>query len=362
MAVVLVACTQSVATPIGSPSQTPGATPWVSVTPSATGTLTALPTPPASLPALVGWSQLTSSGPAAREDHTWTVTGDGSAALLFGGRDGAMVFGDVWAFSMLDDSWVPLRSDGGPFARFGHEAVWVEDVGLVVFAGQNGPDFFNDLWAYDPTDETWRELPSDGAVPVPRYGTCAAIGPDGRLWISHGFTADGSRFADTRAYDFDIGVWTDETPAGDEARPVERCLHGCWWTEDGAFSLFGGQTTGVTALGDHWLLANQSWSEDQRAAPPARNLYAFVRIADATFVFGGQGLDGSYLDDFWWVRDDDFDAADLTDESDGPPARGGATMVFDSFTGRGLLFGGRDAHGALADVWQFQSNFGLPGG
>jgi hypothetical protein len=87
-----------------------------------------------------------------------------------------------------------------------------------------------------------------------------------------------------------------------------------------------------------------------------------VRIADATFVFGGQGLDGSYLDDFWWVRDDDFDAADLTDEADGPPARAGATMVFDSFTGRGVLFGGRDADGALADAWQFQSAFGLPGG
>ena len=47
-----------------------------------------------------------------------------------------------------------------------------------------------------------------------RYGTCAAVAPDGRLWISHGFTADGVRFSDTRAYDFATGAWTDETPDG----------------------------------------------------------------------------------------------------------------------------------------------------
>ena len=85
-----------------------------------------------------------------------------------------------------------LPSGDGPAARFGHEAVWVDGIGLVVFAGQNGPNFFNDLWAYEPASATWRQLPSNGAVPVPRYGTCAAVGPDGRLWISHGFTADGT--------------------------------------------------------------------------------------------------------------------------------------------------------------------------
>ena len=96
----------------------------------------------------------------------------------------------------------PLR---GPAARFGHEAAWVEDVGLVVFAGQAGATFFNDLWAYDPDADAWTELPGSGDVPVSRYGTCAAVGPDGRLWISHGFTSDGVRFSDTRAYDFELG-------------------------------------------------------------------------------------------------------------------------------------------------------------
>ena len=310
---------------------------------------------------MLGWTSISSVGPRAREDHTWTVIGDGTTALLFGGRDGGTVYGDLWAFSLLDDSWTEVPFVGGPAARFGHEAVWVEGIGLVVFAGQNGPNFFNDLWAYDPATATWRQLPSTGAVPVPRYGTCAAVGPDGRLWISHGFTADGRRFSDTRAYDFASGAWTDETPA-DGARPVERCLHACWWTEDGALALFGGQTTGVTALDDRWLLQDGTWSEVDRTTPPARNLYAAVRVADATFAFGGQAPDGSYLDDFWRLGDDDFDALELTHGGDGPPALAGAAMVYDFYAGRGLLFGGRGDDGALADTWQFEPASGLPGG
>ena len=315
---------------------------------------------------MIGWTQINAAGPAAREDHTWTVAGDltdtngGVAALLFGGRDGGTVFGDLWAFSLIDDNWYELPSDGGPGARFGHEAVWVDGIGLVVFGGQNGPDFFNDLWAYDLATETWRQLPSNGAVPVARYGTCAALAPDGRLWISHGFTSDGVRFSDTLAYDFASGAWTDETPASGP-RPVERCLHACWWTEDGALALFGGQTTGVTALDDWWLLQDGAWSEVNRTPATERNLYAAVRVADSTVVFGGQAPDGSYLDDFWQLRDDDFDALGLTRDDEGPSARAGAAMIMDPWVGRGLLFGGRDADGALADIWQFESLIGLPG-
>ena len=134
-----------------------------------------------------------------------------------------------------------------------------------IFAGQSPTTFYNDLWAYDPAADRWRELPAGGDAPVARYGSCAAIGPDGRLWISHGFTSEGSRFADTRAYDFTTHDWSDETPAGE--RPVERCLHGCWWTDDGRLALYAGQTTGVPALGDLWQLTpgprigTNAWSE-----------------------------------------------------------------------------------------------------
>jgi len=149
----LLVATGCSATPVATD---PSASVSESVPPSATDTgapspaETPQPTPGSTDGAALAWSRLDASGPAAREDHTWTADTSGGVAYLFGGRDGATAFGDLWAFDLAADSWTELAPDSSPPARFGHEAAWVEDIGLVIFAGQAGPTFFNDLWAYDP--------------------------------------------------------------------------------------------------------------------------------------------------------------------------------------------------------------------
>jgi hypothetical protein len=339
----------------------PSTTPTASVPPPSVGEPTAAATPtatPITAPAVPAWRELTASGdtPAAREDHTWTVASDFETAYLFGGRTlagGAL--GDLWAYDLEANTWT-LATDDGPPIRFGHNAAWVDGVGLVIFAGQAGATFYNDLWAYNPDANAWEELPRAGDVPVPRYGSCAAIGPDGRFWISHGFTQEGQRFADTRAYDFTTSMWTDETPVGDA--PIERCLHACWWTEDGTFVLYAGQTTGTNSLGDLWQLTVgerpglNSWSDVELGdnAPPARNLYAAARLDGATGVFGGQALDGSALDDMWW-----FNGRAGPDSTPGqrPPGRWGAELILAGpEQNRLLLFGGRDEGAVFGDLWE----------
>jgi len=306
-----------------------------------------------------GWRELSASGaaPAPREDHTWTVDGDGAIAYLFGGRDdsGYGAYGDLWAYDLATDTWRQL--DGGPPARFGHNAAWVPGIGLVIFAGQAETTFFNDLWAYDPDADSWTQLPGNGDRPVPRYGSCAALGPDGRLWISHGFTSEGSRFADTRAYDFATGEWSDETPTG--AAPIERCLHACWWTNRDQLTLYAGQTNGVTSLGDRWGLTvgprpgTNAWQElDQDGSPPsARNLYAAARWELGTLIFGGQALDGTYLGDAWLLSDDGTHTQ-VAPGVAGPSSRSGAELVADPGRGRVLLFGGKSGASVFGDLWE----------
>lgn len=350
---LLAACTASL-TPSGSVAPSLSGEATTSVTPSVSESAepTAGPTT---------WSVVSTDGstsPPAREDHTWTVTPDGATAYLFGGRTLAGdALDDLWAFDLATDTW-ELVEAGGPLGRFGHNAVWVDGVGLVIFAGQSGSTFYNDLWAFDPATDRWTQLPASGDVPVSRYGSCAAVGPDGRLWISHGFTSERQRFADTVAYDFATHAWTDETPAGD--LPVSRCLHGCWWTADGAFVLYAGQTTGVTALGDLWQLTvgprpgTNAWARlaPDAGLPPDRNLYAAARWGSGTLVFGGQGIDDGLLSDTWWLEDG-TGAATLAVASDsGPAGRLGAEMVADPQRGRVLIFGGRTASAAFGDLWQ----------
>jgi hypothetical protein len=345
------------ATTAATASPSPGA----SVTGPATASASSGSSPPAA--AIAAWTRLASAGeqPDAREDHTWTVDGDGRIGYLFGGRAGDTTFDDLWAFDLPTGVWSRVRTaGGGPDARFGHTATWVPDVGLVIWSGQAGSTFFDDLWAFDPATVAWRRLEANGDVPAKRYGSCAALGPDGRLWISHGFTFSG-RFSDTRAYDFGTSTWTDVTP--EDAVPVERCLHDCWWTDGGKFLLYAGQTNGKPALGDLWSLTpaagggDATWEELPQPEPPARQLYAQAQLRGQSYVFGGSDADGRNLDDLWHVDPVLLVWSDLL-PAEAPPARYGATMIADEVRDRMLLFGGAGDDGALDDAWELKLSVG----
>jgi len=280
------------------------------------------------------------------------VDGDGAVAYLFGGRSGADAFDDLWRLDLATDEWARVDAGKGPAARFGHTATWVPGVGLVVFSGQAGGSFFNDTWAYSPDAGSWRRLPSGGAVPEPRYGSCAALAPDGTLWISHGFT-DRGRFFDTRAYDFAKGAWADITR--EDPVPVIRCLHDCVWTPDGRFVLYGGQTNGVPALGDLWVRAlDGAWQP--QADPPlvARQLYAVTTIGSTAWIFGGAGLDRAPLRDLWTLDLGDLSWHEITLGGSIPPARLSATLIADPARSRLLLFGGKNSQSAYDDLWELR--------
>lgn len=336
-----------------SPSFRPSTTPSV----SPTATVPATPAPPASqfpTPPTPSWAQISPTGdtPAPREDHTWTVDPASGTAWLFGGRDRGTLFDDLWSFDLATDRWTRLEPSGdAPAARFGHTGTWVAGVGLVVWSGQSGGDFFADLNVYDPATNRWTRLPDAGAVPEARYGSCAALGPDRRLWVSHGFTHAG-RFADTRTYDFDTQAWAEVTPDG--AGPVKRCLHDCLWSPT-ELVLYAGQTDGVAALGDLWTLdLTGGWTEVATPEPPARQLYALAASESTGWVLGGRGADGKFLDDLWTLDLLTLAWQPVTLAGDAPAGRAGATLVADPARSRLVLFGGVGQSGALADFWALE--------
>ena len=297
------------------------------------------------------WSPIKPSrGPAAREDHTWTVDGEGRFAYLFGGRDGAEVFADLWRFDLQTDTWQRLAPRGrSPAPRFGHSAVWADSHGLVIFAGQRGADFFGDLWAYDPEEDRWRELPAAGGVPKARYGSCMITGPDGRLWISHGFTFAG-RFDDSRAYNLRTERWASTAPDG--RRPGERCLHDCFTSASGQLVLYGGQDNANASLGDLWTMREDGgWRRLGDPALMARRLYAVTEAGTHAWIFGGAGRDSGLLDDLWRVDRETLAFERVSVDGPSPSGRYGATLITDAARGRLLLFGGQ-GRTARADLWQ----------
>jgi galactose oxidase-like protein len=339
--------------PLGTPTPTPSA--------SAQASSSALASPsaalsPAASPLLdLAWHSLAlPDAPSAREDQTWTVDPIGRVAYLFGGRARGRALDDLWRYDLDTDTWTQLQPpDPRPAARFGHVASWDGSIGLIVWSGQQTADrFFDDMWTYDPTQNAWSQLPTAGDVPPSRYGSCGGFGPDGTFWMSHGFTMDSGRFHDTRAYDLTQQRWFDRTAEG--SLPVDRCLHDCFWTATSGLILYGGQTTGVKALGDLWAFDPQARSWSQQADPPAaaRQLYALAILNDQAFIFGGGDIDGGYLADMWQIDVPSLGWSELEPAGVGPAARSGATLIADAVRSRLLLFGGRDGSGEFGDLWQ----------
>lgn len=267
------------------------------------------------------------------------------------------MLGDLWRYELESDEWTRIAVDGAaPAPRFGHTATWVPSVGLVVWSGQAGPDFFADTWAFDPSTGRWQRLPTNGPVPKARYGSCAAIGPDGRMWISHGFTQDTGRFSDTWAYHFGRRRWSDETPSGSLA--TIRCLHDCLWSADGRFLLYAGQTTGAPAIGDLWSRGvDGGWTEVPDVQPEARQLYALAVVGsgqtgERAYVFGGGDRERGKLADLWSLDLGSLTWREEAPTGDAPSARSGAAMVTDPSGTRLLLFGGQTRSGALGDLWE----------
>ena len=288
------------------------------------------------------------------------MDGEGGIAYLFGGRDGATIFADLWAYDLETDAWTELAPASPPPARFGHEAAWVDGVGLVVFAGQAGTTFFNDLWAYDPEPTPGRDFPRRVTCRWRATGPAAQSAPTAASGSATASPPTASASPTRRAYDFTTGAWTDETPSGDH--PVERCLHACWTTDSGELTLYAGQTTGTPALGDRWTLGPDGWRRVEGTLPAERNLPAHARLDGATLVFGGMGLDMAFRDDLWAIGDDDPEAVMLVPEGSAPEPRAGAALVTDPARDRVLLFGGRATEGAIADTWSLIGVDALGGG
>ncbi|MEX2548212.1 MAG: hypothetical protein WD830_10550, partial [Chloroflexota bacterium] len=98
-------------------------------------------------------------------------------------------------------------------------------------------------------------------------------------------------------------------------------------------------------------IASGVWTRGPDPEAPARQLYGMAGVTDGALVFGGGSLDGGYLNDAWMI-----DPATLAltpfEASGAPSPRSGATVINDALRGRMLLFGGKNADGELADLWE----------
>ena len=260
-----------------------------------------------------------------------------------------------------------LSRAGLPTARFGFAMAYDSSVGKVIlFAGGVGPSGDNDTWTFDRVTNTWTELEPLGDRPPALSDSDMVYDPIGQRMILFGGDYDYSPLNRTWALDADANTWTELQPEGE--LPPGRAGHAMVYDSiDKKIFLFGGFVYGESA-GPDATFVNDLWAYDPAAnawtelhpgggLPPGRTDACMVYDSDSgkVILFGGNGTDSPVLNDTWAYDPAANAWTELHPGGDLPSAREGHCMVYEPAGRRTLLFGGKGSPGMFSDTWAYDS-------
>jgi N-acetylneuraminic acid mutarotase len=175
-----------------------------------------------------------------------------------------------------------------------------------------------------------------------------------------------NNLGDTWAYDPTANAWTALTPGGGpiSGRAFQSTVYD---SAHGKVILFGGgtfdvSTWSITDFGDTWAYdpTANTWTNLHPSgdAPSARDSHGMVynSATGKVILFGGEDTDLNDLNDTW-----SYDPVANTwtnlHPASVPPARDSHAMAYDSATGKVILFGGYRWNGGddFDDTWAYDS-------
>jgi N-acetylneuraminic acid mutarotase len=305
------------------------------------------------------WTKLSPSGdlPSARNSHCMVYVSTSGKVILFGGMniDSDAYFGDTWTYDPAANTWTNLKPAGEvPSARAYHAMVYDSASGKVIlFGGMDSATFQNDTWTYDPAANTWTNLKPAGEVPSARaYHAMVYDSASGKVILFGGF--DGTDLNDTWTYDPTANAWTNLHPTG--SLPPARESHAMVYVStSGKVILFGGFDG--TDLNDTWTYdpTANAWTSLKPTGdlPSARSYHSTVYASTSgkLILFGG-GDRSNLIGDFWAYNPTASTWTNLKPAGGLPSARVWHSMVYDSTSGKVILFGGFDGTD-LNDTWTY---------
>lgn len=295
----------------------------------------------------VMWRNVSPSGPSERFEPSMAYNSLNQKVVLFGGYTGGydndyyfFRLDDTWVYDLPSNTWTQMDPSIKPSARHGHSMVFDSDFSKVILFGGGIGRGLDDTWVYDLESNTWTQM-NPSTKPSARSGHSMVYDPtsskvilfggyDGSLWLN-----------DTWIYDLLSDTWTVMNPP---TKPNGRFGHSMVYDINLSKTiLFGGDNNISPFLADTWIydLPSNTWTQMNPSSKPSARI-GHSMIYDSTFakvnLFGG--CDGESNFDDTWIYDLSNDAWTQMNPSTKPRARAGHSMVYDSNSDKGILFGG----------------------
>lgn len=259
------------------------------------------------------WSNVTISGESAPSRAFGAMAATGNRALLFGGRDEAGAFGDLWDFDLSNLGLAQVTRTGlspldfAPQGRRWAAGVWVASVNRAFhFGGQTASGASNELWemSYDALAGSvgWLRVTPAGQAPPRLFGASLVLDAARNRLLLFGGSDGSTLFSDVYAFDLATRQWSLLAPLG--TPPAARwAAAACFRESADQLIVYGGK-------------------QDTDVADFGSNLAADVHLLD--FSGGPQGV---------WVQP-------AVVAPTVPDGRMGATAGFDTLTQKLLVHGG----------------------
>ncbi len=134
----------------------------------------------------------------------------------------------------------------------------------------------------------------------------------------------------------------------------------------GGLASANGQPTGSADVNDTWVLqlgANPQWRQLPSLPGNARDEQSAIYDPATTnmIIFGGKNSSGACFSDTWMLTGATGANPTWTQLATGPAARAGASAIYDSFSNRMIVFGGRCNTTLYNDVWVLSNANGSGG-
>jgi N-acetylneuraminic acid mutarotase len=248
-----------------------------------------------------------------------------------------------------------------PSKRLGQKMIYdpVNDR-VILFGGSyysGHYTFYGDTWSLDVESGTWTKLNTVGS-PDGRFNIGMVYDSDNRKIVLFGGFSANDRIGDTWIYDIAANTWTAVTP---QVSPPRRSDMGIAYNAGARkVVIFGGYGMGDRILDDTWAydVEANTWTQMAPETHPIAR-YGGIMVYDSytgkVLLFGGHMVgdagDLGYENEVW-AYEYESDSWERIPATNKPPARYWHDLAYDPDGHRIILFGGSQGGGVeLGDTW-----------